>query len=105
MANPAKALTPQAIDTPILRLFREHQAILDASRKHVPTVGGKAIDAELERLFYERSDKLAEELMALPSTCAADFAAKVIVDSSRGEFFDNWDTGALWIEARQLTGS
>ena len=105
MANPAKALTPQAIDTPILRMFREHQAILDAAYKHTPAAPMEGEDEEMERLYYKRMEELEAEMMALPSTCAADFAAKLIAETNRGSVFTDWVTGALWIEARQLTGS
>lgn len=88
--------------TQILRLFHQHQAILDAAAKHISATA--SVDEELERLFYCRSDKIEEEMMALPCTCAADFAAKVIVDSARGGRVSDWETGAIWKEARALTG-
>lgn len=89
-------------ETPILRLFRKHREILDAAWNHVCTEADE--DEELERLFYRRSDKIVAEMMALTCTCAADFAAKVIVDTRRGELIDKWETGALWQEARALVG-
>jgi len=54
-------------------------------------------------LFAQR-DPIEDRLIALPSLTAADFAAKVIVDTARGNMFSDWKTGALWIEARALTG-
>ncbi len=42
-------------------------------------------------------------MMELPSTCAADFAATAIVATCRGGLGVDWDAGALWIEARDLT--
>ncbi|MBF52524.1 MAG: hypothetical protein CL813_06185 [Confluentimicrobium sp.] len=90
--------------TPILRLFHEHRAIREAAAAHVCAVDGKGEDAELERLFYGRSDQIEAQLMALPCTCAADFAAKLIVDTHEGETYSHWETGAIWQEARALTG-
>ena len=92
-------------ETEILRLFRQHRAILDAAGEHVCSATGKDEDAELERLFYQHSDKIEAQMMALPCTCAADFAAKMIVDTVRGGIFSDWEKGAIWQEARALTGS
>ena len=92
-------------DTPILRLFNLHRAILEAAGAHVCTAIGKGEDEELARLFYVRTDRIEEEIMALPCTCAADFAAKLIVDTCNGVLFSNWETGAIWKEARALTGA
>lgn len=92
-------------DTPILQLFRKHQAIRDAAEKHVCTATGKNPDAEMEQLFYQHTDKIEAEMMVLPCTCAADFAAKLIVDTCGGGLFSEWETGAIWQEARSLTGS
>lgn len=51
-----------------------------------------------------RSDRIEAEMMALPSTCAADVAAKMLVAHRDGEmsclFFDD----PVWVEARELTG-
>jgi len=88
----------------ILRLFHQYWAILDAACEHVCTTPGKDEDAELERLFYQHSDKIEAEMMALPCTSAADFAAKVIVYTVRGSVYSDWGTGAIWREARALTG-
>lgn len=92
-------------DTPILRLFRQHQAILDAAGAHISTADGEVEDEELDRLYYRRSDRIENELMALPSTSAADFAAKFIVDTCNGGLCPNWETGAFCEEARALTGA
>lgn len=100
LASPAAAEVRQ---TEILRLFHHHQDIIDAAGRHVCVVNGEAEDKELERLFYHRADRIAAKLMALPCTCAADFAAKVIVDTCKGGLFSDWETGAIWQEARALT--
>ncbi len=94
----------EAGDTPILRLFQKHQAIMEAAQKHVYSGGGKDEDREREQLYCQYSDKIEAEIMDLPCTCAADFAAKTIVDTCRGSIFPDWETGAIWQEARALTG-
>lgn len=70
-----------------------------------PVSTEKAEDEEMDRLFYCRSDKIEDEMMALPCICAAEFAAKLIVDTVRGRLFSDWETGALWVEARALTAT
>lgn len=89
-------------ETEILRLFRQREAIRKAAMALVCVTDAE--DAELEDLFWRRADEIEDELMSLPSTCAADFAAKVITDTARGELFSDWETGALWKEARALVG-
>lgn len=91
-------------DTEILRLFREHQAIQSAASNHVCTETGKNEDAELDRLFYDKAHLIANKMLALPSTCAADFAAKTVVETCCGGLLPDWETSPLWIEARALTG-
>ncbi|MFC0339788.1 hypothetical protein [Paracoccus niistensis] len=103
MAGAVPAMASEG-DTPILRLFRQHQAINDAAMVHVCVATGKDEDEELDRLFYRERDRIQDEMMALPCTCAADFAAKVIVDTCNGGLFSDWETGAIWQEARALTG-
>ncbi|MFE3836938.1 hypothetical protein [Pseudogemmobacter sonorensis] len=100
----ALPVAAQGVDTPILRLFRQHCAIMDATKICISASTGKSGDEEVERLSCY-SGEIEDEMMALPCTCAADFAAKVIVDTCRGGIFSAWETGALWIEARALTGS
>lgn len=100
----AVAAIPAAAEaeTPIMRLFRQREAIRKASIGYVCVTDDE--DAEMEDLFWRRADQIEDELMALPCTCAADFAAKVITDTSRGEIYSDWETGAIWKEARALTG-
>ena len=84
---------------------RIDEAIIGAAQTYQTTSTGKAEDEELELLFYQHSSKIEEEMMAQPSTCAADFAAKAIVDSCKGGLMSDWETGAFWKEARQLIKS
>lgn len=102
LALPAAADPGQ---TEILRLFHRHQKIKLAARDHVCTATGKGEDEELERLFYRHTDKLEDDMMALPSTCAADLAAKMIVAHCDGDFSClSWDD-PVWIEARRITAA
>ena len=87
----------------ILELFREHLEIgREATDYDVPD--GVNETQLLEVLFWERRDRLEEEMMSLPAVSAADFAAKLIVDSVNGSLFSDWDNGKLWREARALVG-
>jgi len=96
-ANPGK--------TEILRLFHRYRAIREAAKTHVCTAIGKGQDDEMESLFWRRTDRLVAEMMALPSTCAADMAAKMIVAHCDGDFTCLSYDDPAWLEARQLTGS
>lgn len=102
LAAPAMALS-DAHSTKILRLFAQHRAIIGAASEHICTFHGRYEDQELERLYYRHSDRIEAQMMALPCTSAADFAAKVIVDTCNGSIFTDWETGAIWQEARALT--
>src|SRR5690606_31405007 len=64
----------ESIDTPILQLFRQFQAITAAAEAHVTKATGPAEDEEMDRLFWDRAFRIKDEMMSLPSTCAADFA-------------------------------
>ena len=97
-AVPAAAVAEA--DTRILKLFRQYEEIRLAAESYVCVTDDE--DAEVEAKFWRRADQIEAEMMALPCTCAADFAAKVIVDTARGALFSGWETGALWIEARAL---
>lgn len=90
-------------ETEVLRLFHKHRAIIDAARTHVCVMERKDHDLELEQRFYRYSDKIEAQMMAMTCTSAADFAAKMIVDTCRGVVFSDWETGTIWQEARALT--
>lgn len=91
-------------DTEIMLLFRQHRAIMKAGEEYECDLSDPNIDEKLDRLFYQRADQLEEVILSLPSTCAADFAAKIIVRSSCGQTIDDWGSGKVWQEARELTG-
>lgn len=110
-ALPAAAVVPGAAlaeaETPIVRLYREYNRITDAAHAHFEAgtgFEGKDEDEEMDRLFYNQRGQIEAEMMALPCTCAADFAAKVIVDTAQGSLYSDWNTGPLWAEARALIG-
>ncbi|TPE53214.1 hypothetical protein [Amaricoccus solimangrovi] len=86
-------------NTEILSLFREYRALMDAAGTYPNDT-----DEVLERLFHRPAREILDRMMALPCTCAADFAAKVIADTCEGGLLSDWETGDLWIEARDLTG-
>lgn len=86
--------------SPIMMLFREYQRLTESAQGHVCVEDDE--DGELERLFYSERDLISERMLDLPCTCAADFAAKLIVDTCQGMLFSEWDTGGLWREARAL---
>lgn len=87
-----------ARETRILRMFREYQAVKTE-------LGNQPLESdEADAPFFKEMDAIEEKMMALPCTCAADFAAKVIVDTVNGGIFSDWKLGALWKEARELVG-
>lgn len=91
-------------DTPILRLYRKSRAIV-AQAEAATTPNCSHEEAEwLDQNFYNRSDRLEDEMLALPCECAADFAAKMIVVTANGANMIDWDTDPLWAEARELIG-
>ncbi len=91
-------------DTPILALFRRHRAIEEAARRHVSTATGRAEDEEMERLFYGRMFGIEREIMARPSTSAADMAAKMLIAHGDGEGSCLHSGHPVWVEARRLVG-
>lgn len=88
----------------IFELFREYQAIRTRANAHVPTVTGAAVDEEMELLFWQKADQITAEIMALPCQTAADFAAKMIMDTDHGETIPDWKEAPIWQEARRLVG-
>lgn len=89
--------------SPIMRLFRDYQRLIEAGNTHA-CADDNELD-ELDRLFFNEAFRIEAQMMALPCTCAADFAAKVIAGTSRGYLISEWNTGDLWREARALVGA
>lgn len=101
-AAPAHALEAQTSETPIIELYRQIEEINSEAATYDTGMTGDEENDELDRLFYNRRDQLEARMMALPCLCAADFAAKVVVSTCQGDLFHDWDTGAIWKEARAL---
>ncbi|MEM7667396.1 MAG: hypothetical protein AAF250_16215 [Pseudomonadota bacterium] len=89
-------------DTEILRLFREHQRLIEAGQAAV--VETDLSEGELNERFFDPAAQLEERIMALACETPGDFAAKLIADSCRGSSFTDWETGEIWVEARRQTG-
>lgn len=86
----------------ILRLFHRHQKITETASNHKCMSNDSSGDAELQSLFYRRTDEIEAEMMALPSSSAADLAAKMIVAHCNGDLSClPWDD-PVWVEARAL---
>lgn len=90
----------QPQETPVLRLFREWQAVsdrLDALGVNTPD---EMLDEGLDEL-----NALELKLRATPSVSAADFAAKVVAFSFwGGAMLTAADAPEIWAEARELLG-
>ena len=87
-------------DSPIMTLMRRYMELTQAADVH-PSMD----DDEMELLFYQERDRIEDEMMALPSVTAADFAAKAIVATCRGGLCLDWKKDPLWVEARALIGA
>lgn len=74
-------------DTLILRKFHRHQRLRAVAKS----------DVALDWVF-----QLEHEIMALPTTCAADLAAKAIIATENGDAILDFDTAPFWVEARAL---
>lgn len=85
-------------DTPILQLMRKRMEMVRDLQQSTDTT-----DEENEKKD-EKLRALEDELMAMPTTCVADFAAKLIVDTCEAGLFSDWKLGSLWREARDLVG-
>ena len=93
---------PDEGGTEILRLFRERCRmceVINFNSKNNPNMSDEDLDAEVDVMRAVEA-----QIMDLPSTCAADFAAKVIIDTAEAGCLSEWETGTLWKEARALTG-
>lgn len=83
---------PGPDQTPILRLFEKHCSLTSAGKEN-------------REFADDPRDQIEEEMMALPSTCAADLAAKMIVAHCYGEFSCLELDCRVWTEARALVGA
>ena len=72
---------------------------INDTAQHDPDISDEVLDADVDVMRG-----IEAQIMRLPTTCTADFAAKVIIDSSDGGCLSEWETGLLWKEARALTG-
>lgn len=102
--GPEVADSPSAADTAILRLFRLHTTIRAAAGEHLGVTKGADSPPELDEQLYQLTDAIEAEIMTLPSTCAADMAAKMIVAHSGGEQSCLPADAPVWIEAHKLAG-
>jgi len=93
---------PADTQTSIMRLFRqrcEFRDAIDHAAVNDKNLCEKILDVRIETLR-----EMEAELMRLPTTYIADFAAKVIVDSVDSGCLPDWEKGSVWQEARVLTG-
>ncbi|WP_420023243.1 hypothetical protein ACN9JG_00050 [Cereibacter azotoformans] len=96
-AVPAAIAQAQPHETPVLRLFREWEA-MHARNDALP---GDVPDAMLDELL-----SLEQELRSTPSEGVADFAAKVVAFTFWGGATLSEDYAPeIWEEARALLGS
>lgn len=93
-------LQADGAETPILALYRRYVALTDQAAAHICTTDDE--DAELDRLFYDERNRIEDAMIAMPSTCAADFAAKVTVYTCEGSVFTDPECSEVWLEARRL---
>jgi hypothetical protein len=90
-------------NTPIAQIFMAYR-VLRASAEVYMGDNPDTDDAELDCLFYSKADRIETEIMSLPSTSAADMAAKMIV-FCEVHVPDTIDLDApVWVEALNLTG-
>lgn len=94
----ALAAPPWPGETPIMRLYREHQALTERLDDHATT------SAEFDESYPHlrvMEDAISEE----PLTCLADLAAKVLVLTQIGDTDDSIWTPALREEMRALVAA
>lgn len=103
-SSPAKKVKDRRNrSTQILRLYHEHQSLKAASTVYCDAnLDDPNLDEKMEELFFEKTDALEDELMALPSTCAADLAAKMLLAHRGGEDSLIHLDDPAWVEALAL---
>lgn len=80
-------------DTPVLRLYREYMAL------RAESVWADDVDVET---YYALFDTIESQIATMPSTCMADFAAKMLVAHCDGDYSQLAKDDPVWIEARAL---
>lgn len=94
-------LPAAASESEIIRLYhRFYEISTEAEAYDCESI--EDIDAHLDRLFYNERDRIEDALMALPYRTPGEFAAKVVIATCKGETFPDWQSGAIWAEARAL---
>ena len=86
-------------ETPILHLFRKNRELVEALNSSVNLPDEEKRDEAL----FAAAQAIEDTMLAMPCTCAADFAAKAIAATACDTALD-WQSHPLWIEARALTG-
>lgn len=93
-ANAAgRALAVPACDTSIIKLYKEYMELRAAA--------AACPDGEEEQ-FYPCLDAIELAITAMPSTCMADFAAKMLVTNCDGDYSQLDKNDPVWVEARSL---
>lgn len=88
-------------ESEILTLYRQFVAIRQEMKS---TQTEHLTGDEIDRLFFDRMDAIEDQLMALPSTSAADLAAKMLVAHCFGLFTCLCEDAPVWTEAWKLVG-
>lgn len=92
-AVPVGAAPAVAADTPILQMYRKYMAIREESLW--------ADDVDMET-YYALFDSMEAAIAVMPSTCMADFAAKMLVTHCDGDYSQLDKNDPVWVEARAL---
>ena len=100
LAIPTPTVTAPG-DSEIMTLFRQLVS-LRREMEAFPTEG--LTDEDLDRLFFDPMDAIEDQLMKLPSTSAADLAAKMLVAHCFGVFSCLYGDAPVWTEAWALVG-
>lgn len=100
---PAAALAQGGTTTPIVALYRKYVAM--RAEMAAAFDADAMSDDEYSEAFFAASDRIEAEMMDLPCTCAADFAAKMLVSHCDGDFSCLPKHDTIWAEARQLVGA
>lgn len=81
-------------ETEILKLYRLHKQITESATL--------LDDEESAEAAFLKASGIADRMYALPSTCAADMAAKMIVAHCYGSYSGLEENDPVWKEAREL---